>query len=207
MLPDVVPPTCVALLLSPRNRAGPIREHQDRPICPPPQSHCCPLTRWPLFSVQVSSRRIARCARALCFWPSIRFVRPGFGVVDMQFLRHGPPAQHRVRVRASAHVCGGGDLRILWVPSVFRDPVLSAHPKVFFPLWPVECALILLLAVRKCPEYLPVCIVSLPPCVCLCLGSRWLLSVAPAGSQRRARSNVTLTASCSVSVVRAPPGV
>lgn len=133
MLPDVVPPTCVALLLSPRDRAGPIREHQDRPICPPPQSHCSPLTRRPLFSVQVSSRRIARCARALCFWPSIRFVRPGFGVVDMQFLRHGPSAQHRVRVRASAHVCGGGDLRILWLPSVFRDPVLSAHPEVFFP--------------------------------------------------------------------------
>lgn len=114
--PDGIPPTCVALSLSPRNRAGPICEHQDRPIClplrtQPKQSHCSPsdpasLILRPGF---ITSHCPLRARALLLALHSVRSsqVVAGLGVVDVQFSRHGPFAV-RVRARASAHVCDGG---------------------------------------------------------------------------------------------------
>lgn len=191
----------MAPFLPPRSRPCPIRGSRIVRSAFPQSTRRSLVTRRPCSPVQVSSRRIGRCARSLCFSLSLlgSFVPgclAGLCVVNTQSPRHGPFAHHSGG--ASAHAwCGG--VRTL---SYCSRPSALFPWGIAFPLVPAVYSLNTPLGCGEFPEHLLICDVPMPPC--LCRESWWLLSIAPAEGPERARSRIFLVASCSACVNIAP---
>lgn len=166
----VISPTCDPLP-SPRSRPCPIRGSRIVRSAFPQSTRRSLVTRRPCSPVQVSSRRIGRCACALCFSLSLstRLVHPRLlgWFVCRQYARSLLGTSHLLSTVAGHQLMRGA---AVFAPSpIVRDQVLSSPGLLLFLLCQ-QCILsILLLGVGNSPSISPS---AMFPCLLVSVASR-----------------------------------